>query len=194
MVGRRGPGSRTLRGLLLGSGPLKRGSDRLEVLGRLAAVLMVVLAVPVALAVGTAVFTDTRALASEQTLTRTTTEAVLTAPARAASYADVFVPTPASWTSPDGRHVEGNALARVGAEAGDRVRIWVDPQGRRTRAPLDPAGVAWTAAGAGLMTFLLLVAGTVAGWVALGWLLWRSRSRTWERDWLEVEPRWAGRR
>jgi len=172
---------------------LKRGSDRLEVLGRLAAVLMVVLAVPVALAVGTAVFTDTRALASGQTLTRTTAEAVLTAPARGASYADVFVPTPASWTAPDGRHVEGNALAQVGAQAGDHVKIWVDPQGLRTRAPLDPAGVAWTAAGAGLMTFLLFVAGTVAGWVALGWLLWRSRSREWERGWLEVEPRWAGR-
>lgn len=91
MVGFRGPGSRTLRRLLLGSGPLRRGSDRLEVLGGLAAVLMVVLAVPVALAVGTAVWTDSRAQASEQAVTRTLTEAVLTADAQGSPYA--------AWTS-----------------------------------------------------------------------------------------------
>ena len=194
MVGGPGPGSQALRRFLLGSSPLKRGSDRLEVLGRLAAVLMVVLAVPVALAVGTAVWTDTRALAAQQSLTRTVTEAVLTAPARGSSYAAVRVPTPGTWTAPDGRTVRGKALAPVGAQAGDRVTIWVDAQGRRTPAPLDASGVASTAVAAGLMAFLLVVAGTVAAWTALDWLLWRSRSRAWERDWLEVEPRWAGRR
>ena len=49
-----GPVTRLLRRFTLGSGPLKRRSDRVQVLGRVALLLSVVLAPPVAVAVTTA--------------------------------------------------------------------------------------------------------------------------------------------
>lgn len=72
MTGNRPTGGYLLRRLTLGSGPLKRGSDRLEFLARVLLVCCLVTAIPIALAVGTATHTRAQALADAQAVERPT--------------------------------------------------------------------------------------------------------------------------
>src|SRR3954453_7526767 len=78
---------RLLRWFVLGSGPLKRGSDRLQVLARVLLVITVVGAVPVALAVVTATFSQAQAAAAVEAADRHHVRATLLTDAAAAQHA-----------------------------------------------------------------------------------------------------------
>ena len=189
----RGPGT----AVPLPAGPLARGSDRVELASLLLCALLVLLALPVAMVVGTVVGGDTSQQAREQASSRIQVEAVLLAAAPATAVSEtgtLAVATPATWRAPDGSIREGSVLARLGARAGDRVRIWVDPAGQRTQQPLITSDVVTIALVSGLCTFLGLAVAAFGGHLAVVRGLERHRARQWEREWRSVEPHWTGRR
>jgi hypothetical protein len=190
------PARRALSRATLGSGPLKRRSDRVELASRLLCALVVVLALPVALLMGTVVGADTAAQARAQAAGRTEVTAVLLGDAPDAERgesATLSVATPASWPAPDGSIREGTVRALRTAAAGDPVAIWVDAAGTPVTRPLGTSDVVLAALFTGLVTLLVLVGAAFGGHLTVCRLLWRRRSRRWEQEWRAVEPQWTGR-
>ena len=184
-----------IRRFTLGSGPLKRGTDTVECLSRFLVLVVVLLSVPVALAVGTAVRTDLTAMARQQAAERTQVTAVVTADAEAPADAAprTQVPVPARWTSPGGASMEGDVPARPTTRAGDTLTLWTTSDGRRADDPMTAAevrrstlvlvGVGWAGG----------VAATVLLHAALCRLLDRRRDWRWALEWARVEPTWSRR-
>jgi hypothetical protein len=187
--------ARRIRRFTLGSGPLKRGTDTVECVSRFLVLLVVVLSVPVALAVGTAVRSDLTALARQQAGERTQVTAVVTADAEAPADAAprTRIPVAARWTSPGGVPMEGDVPARPTTRAGDTLTVWTTSDGRRTDEPMTAAEVRRST----IVLVGLGWAGTVGTTVllhtALCRLLDRRRDRRWTREWARVEPTWSRR-
>jgi hypothetical protein len=189
------PLPRGIRRFMLGSGPLKRTSDTVESVSRVVVLLVVLLSVPGALAVGTAVRSDLAATARQQAEERTRVTAVVTADAVAPADASprTRVPVPARWTSPGGEPVEGEVPARPTTRTGDTLTLWTTADGRRSDEPMTPAevrrstlvlvGAGWTGS----------VGAVVLLHTALCRLLDRLRDRRWTREWARVEPTWSRR-
>jgi hypothetical protein len=186
-----------LRRISLGSGPLKRGSDRLEVASRLMCLLVLALALPVALTVGAVVHDGAAQQAARETATRHQQTAVLLDDAaghRTPGSGSLRVATPGRWQAPDGTAHEGMVRAPHEALAGDRVTIWVDGDGALTGRPRQTVDVVTAGLLAGLGTFLGAAALAALAHLAVRRALWRHAARQWEREWRLVEPQWAGRR
>lgn len=190
-----GPLARGGRRLVLGRGPLKRGSDTVEGLSRVLVLLLVLLSVPVALAVGTAVRSDLAAMARQQAEERTRVLAVVTADPEvlAETSPRTRVPVAARWVSPGGATVGGDVPVRPTTRAGDTLTLWTTPDGRRADEPMTAAEVRRS-------TLVLVGVGWVGGLgavavlhVGLCRLLDRQRDRRWTRDWARVEPTWSRR-
>jgi len=187
--------ARGARRFTLGSGPLKRTSHRVEFASRVVVLLVVLLSVPVALAVGTAVRSDLATVARQQSAERTQVTAVVTADAVALEDASprVRVPVPAEWTSPTGTPVEGEVLARPTTRAGDTVVLWTTSDGRPTSPPLTPAAVRRSTCVLTGLCWAGTVVTTVLLHVALCRLLASRADRRWAREWARVEPTWSRR-
>lgn len=188
--------SRALRRARLGSGPLTRRSDRVELASRLLAAVVLLLALPIALAVGTAVGADAAAHAREQAAVLHQQQARLlnTAPDTASGSRALAVPEWATWSAPDGTVREGVVRAPRDAQAGDTVEIWVDRDGQQAHAPLDAADVGTVAVVVGVASLLGLTATAIGGHLLVCRVLWQRRARQWEQQWRAVEPLWSGRR
>jgi hypothetical protein len=189
---------RWLRRFALGSGPLKRRSDRIQVLGRVLVALSVVLAPCVAVAVGTAATGHYDAVAAAQRAERSETTAVLledAPPLTAETYdaSDATAPTVvarARWTARDGSSHEGLVPVAPHAAVASTVDIGVDGTGDRTRPPLDHdrAGATAAAIGAVALFGLPVLAGIL--YALLCAALDAVRQRGWARAWATVEPEW----
>ncbi|SDL88002.1 hypothetical protein SAMN05660642_01112 [Geodermatophilus siccatus] len=190
------PAWRTLRAFTLGRGPLKRGSDRVQFAARLVLVLVVLVSIPVALAVGTVVHERLQAVAREQAagLTRVTAVALEDAPSAAEIRPGRGRPgTTVQWVAPDGVPVQVQVWAPAGTRAGDRVRAWTTADGRPAADPMTALQVVrstivfvtigWAAS--------VLVTGTA--YAVLCWVLDRHRDWRWTREWAEIEPTWSRR-
>ncbi len=184
-----------LRRFTLGSGPLQRGSDRVEGVSRVVVLLFVLLSLPVAPGVWSVVRSDLSDLAREQAAERTPVSAVVTADPDVPGNASprTRIPVPAQWASPGGAVVTGEVLARPTTRAGDTLTQWTASDGRRVDEPMTAAevrrsslvlvGVGW-AGGVGAV---------VLGHVGLCRVLERQRNRRWTRGWARVEPTWSRR-
>jgi hypothetical protein len=195
---------RSLRRFTLGRGPLKRRSDRLQVLGRVLVVLAFLVAPPIAVAMTNATTGHLQRIAAEEATQRSQVRAVLLEDARRpdrsqsdygdyGSSPDRPVQAPVVWTAPDGTSREGTVPVPPRTPAGASVPVWVDRDGDLTRAPLDPAGIAGTAAAYGLLP---LIGVPLAAWTLYAVLccaLDAQRERRWGQDWAEVEPVWNSR-
>jgi hypothetical protein len=184
-----------VRTFTLGRGPLKRGSDRLEFAARLVLVLVVLVSVPVALAVGTVVHEHLRATAEQQAaeLTRVTAVALEGAEPVQEGRSSGWFRTSARWTAPDGTEVEAVVTTLRDTSAGDPLTVWTTGDGRPTATPptsrevlrytvvLVLVGWSWS----------LVAAGT--GYVGLCRILDRHRDRRWTREWAAIEPTWSRR-
>jgi len=187
---------RVLRLLTLGSGPLKRASDRLEVLSCLALAAMVPLAVAVAVAVATATFTHGRLDVTAQRADRQQVVAQLQEDASAVQGFGGEVDAgeaSAAWIAPSGAARTGPVPARVAARAGSTVLIWIDPDGDRTSRPVSTGDVVGVAVGAALLTFIGISALALGAHLVVRRLLDRSRSRRWAAEWALVGPEWSRR-
>jgi hypothetical protein len=194
---------RSLRRFLLGSGPLKRRSDRLEAVGRFVVVVSFLAAPPLAVAAMTATTAHLQTVAAVQAAERSRAHAVLVqdaplpSPAEASTAANGFAVTPvrahARWTVPGGTRRDGTVLVDPGTPAGKELTVWVDREGDITEAPLDGAGVAASAAS---MAALPLVGLPLLAWTCHGcfcFVLNVRRERRWAQDWAAVEPQWNSR-
>jgi hypothetical protein len=193
-------GARTTRALLrrfaVGSGPLKRRSDRLQFGARLLLVAMLVaLAVPVGLAVGTAVYTQGRADAALEAAARHRTTAQLSEDASVPTQTSDGAWQPArarvTWLAPSGATREAVVDVPTGARADSPVRVWVDDAGRLTRPPRGTGDAAREGVSLGIFAFLAFTVVTVLSYEAFRLVLDRSRSHDWGEEWAAVEPVWT---
>jgi len=192
-------GARTTRALLrrfaLGTGPLKRRSDRLQFGARLLLVaLLLALAVPVGLAVGTAVYTQGRADAALQAAARHRTTAQLLEDASGPTErAGTWQPARArvTWLAPSGDPREAVVDVRAGARAGTSVPVWVDESGQLSRSPPGAGDAARTGVSLGIVAFVGFTVVTVLSYELFRLVLDQSRSRGWEDEWAAVEPVWT---
>jgi hypothetical protein len=186
---------RLLRRFTLGSGPLKRGSDRVQFGARILLLLLLLTAVPVALAVATATATQTRSIADAQAADRHLVTATLAEdaalPTDDADHAGPGTSVLATWTSPAGMTHTGIVDVHVDAKAGSTVTIWVDRSGDVTTRPLGDADVVARALGYAVPTFFGASALAILGYLGLRGLIDRSRMRRWTADWAVVEPVWS---
>jgi hypothetical protein len=191
---------RLVRRFTLGSGPLKRRTDRLQLFARVLLLAAALAAVPVALFVATTLRSHLTGLAAEQARGRHQVQAVLTQEAtRPFSPAPVWSPgiprtmAQARWAGPDGTTRYGTVLSPLGAHAGQQMPVWVTADGTPAAAPLSRQGVAEEAAVAGLGSFLGLVLTAVAGYALVCRRLDRHRDRQWTEGWAAVAPIWTAR-
>ena len=185
-----------IRRFTLGSGPLKRTSDRLQVLARVLLTSVLLSAVAIALAVGTASHTSARSDAEAQAAERHQVDAMLVEDAAVSHGAADGRPdmgrASANWTGPDGvLHTDVIPVA-VHAKAGSTQVIWIDRHGDRTIRPLTDAGVFALTAGYAVLTYLGISTTAIGAYFLFRRQLDRSRSRRWAAEWAVVEPTWSG--
>jgi hypothetical protein len=187
-----------LRRFTLGSGPLKRGSDRLEFVARVLLVCSLLTAVPISLAVGTVAHTHAAAQAKAQAADRHRVTARL--------LDDIPAPADEAWSSAsawanavwtDSAGIEHRLSVPVPvpatARAGDPVSVWIDQDGNRTTRPLSDGDVTGQAVGQGAVTLAVLSLIAAGAYRSVRTLLDRSRFRRWAADWATVEPVWTRR-
>jgi hypothetical protein len=166
---------------------LRRRSDKAEVAARWVLLLVGLLVVPVALAIGSQVSADLVPQVAMQRAERHEVSAEVVAdPARpGSSPTDVWdeARAPVRWIAADG--TPRVALVRVPATArtGDTRVLWVDAHDRPTIAPVAPN----YAQAQGFLTTAVIVLGdllvSLALLAGLRWLLDRARSRAWDAAW-----------
>jgi hypothetical protein len=189
--------SRALRSFTLGSGPLKRTSDRIELLARVLLVCGLAMAIPVALVVASVTHTQVVAETRAQSLARHQVDADLVAdPVVATRAAEDVPPTsraPAVWSGPSGEEHTGALVVPAGAAVGSTVPIWVDRDGELTTRPLDRGAAVARAVAMAVGTYLCLSSLAAGGYLAVGASLDRSRLRRWAAEWAVIEPEWTRR-
>jgi hypothetical protein len=184
-----------LRRFTLGSGPLKRTSDRLQHLGRILLVCVLLTGVAVALAVATAAHTTALAKAADQAATRHQVKAELTEDARPAAVdaSDMSGQSSASVTWRDATGDPHRSVVSVAAAAhsGSTVLVWVDSAGDRTTRPISRGDAVYASIGYGALTYLAIAGIAVAGYRLFRGSLDRGRIRRWDSEWADVEPVWS---
>ncbi|MEV0902593.1 hypothetical protein [Actinoplanes sp. NPDC049802] len=96
----------------------------------------------------------------------------------------------AQWTAPDGTRRAGDVGVLPTQRAGDKVTLWVTRSGEQRAAPSDHNPVA--KAGLVAVVMIVLAAAALNGLRKIGLILLdRHRAKAWQRDWLEVGPRWS---
>lgn len=193
---------RLLRQFTLGSGPLKRGSDRLQVAGRLVVLLALLVAPPLAVAAMAVVTAQLEAVAVAEASERTHVDAVLLEDAPEAppaagsgegSEERVTVPARAVWPVQGRGEREGLVLVRPGTAAGTTVPVWVHREGHITRAPMDRGRIDGSARAVGALFLLGVPLVTWTLYALLCAALDAHRERRWAQGWAAVEPDWATR-
>jgi len=200
---RRYVGARLARGArLLGfdRNPLRRRTDRIEAVIRLATLVLLLVAVPMAtLAVGwKADHLALRQAHAQQAADHKVT-AVLLQRAPATGIPDPYTGVqmtlvPARWQPPGQPSRTGQVPAPAGARAGSTVTAWIDASGAITGPPTDPRLVVGDVCMAAIVT-CLVTSMLVLGSSALARrALDRRRLRAWGAEWRVTGPRWSGHR
>jgi hypothetical protein len=100
----------------------------------------------------------------------------------------------ARWLAPDGAPRHGLVAVALNAQRGQRMTVWVTPDGQLTRPRLTRAQVLqWEATGAILAPIGLAALLVVAG-CAVRVLANRRRMAEWTRAWAAAGPRWSSLR
>jgi hypothetical protein len=189
------PTTGRLRWSSLGTGPLTRGSDRLERLTRVLLVFCLLAAVPISVAAGRAADAQARSQVAADAVDRHRVPATLVgeaaAPVGEIGDGRLREQWTAEWTGPDGTEHQGSVSVRPGAEVGATVPVWVGQDGDRAPPPLRAEEVTRRAVSQGLGVFLGLAVVACGAQVGVRSLLDRSRSRRWAAEWARVGPIWT---
>jgi hypothetical protein len=166
---------------------LRRPSDRAETAARWIAVVLLVVAVPFLLALGSTRAQDLRdegaALrASSQEVVGTVT--AITPPATGAGGIPAGpVGVVARWVAPDGSAHTASGVAGRGARVGAPWSFRVDAAGRVVRPPVTDEDATTQGVLLSFWAFLACVTGLVGLLALLRVLLDRRRMRDWDEDW-----------
>lgn len=188
-----GRGAGVGRWLLAGRGPLKRGTDRVEMLFRMFLMVALLVATPIGSLIAVTVYQHEEAVASRQAQDRRPVRAVVLVQPPAAVSADAVVQARVGWTDPRGAQQTADVAVLATTRLHDKVTLWTTPDGRLAPPPLDHRDVTATAAWAGIFGGLLIV---LLAWAQLALVrlgLNRRRARQWETEWLAIEPLWTAR-
>ena len=186
-----------IRRFTLGSGPLKRTSDRLEFLARVVLTSVLLWAVAIALAVATASYAQGRSEVTTQAAEKEQVVAELVDDAAvqkggAEGVSDVARAT-AVWIAPSGVERTETISVPAAARAGSSLTIWVDQDGDRTTRPLSSGDVVGWTVGIAFLTYLCISMAAVGAYRLFRMQLDRGRSRRWAAEWAVVEPKWTGK-
>ncbi|MEV5646701.1 hypothetical protein AB0L57_00490 [Nocardia sp. NPDC052254] len=170
--------------------PLMRVSDRIEAIVGILAVLVLLAAVPVSAAIGTAHYTDAadRIRAADAAKTQVSAT-VVDDPIRSAT---IGMEVSAQRTDATVRWVHdghaGTATAPVpdSAHRGEQTTVWLRPDGHLTEPPLPADTAAVRGIGAAVVAFVEIGAGTAALVVATMWLCEIRRRAVLAREWRMV--------
>jgi hypothetical protein len=189
-----------VRRFTLGSGPLKRGSDRVQMVARLLVVLAFLAAPPLAVLAATGAATHLQHLAAAQAADRYRANAVVLVDAAAprlepdapgVSPGPISVQVRSRWVTPTGQVCTGTLLVPAGTPAGAAVPIWANRQCVLTRPPLNPVDIPATATAIALAPLLGVPVAAWAGYAVLCAALDARRDRRWTEGWAAVEPDWG---
>ncbi|TKG71121.1 Rv1733c family protein [Prauserella endophytica] len=183
---------RFLRSLFPGRNPVARTSDRIEAAVLLLAIVVPLLALPIAAALGSDTYARESRAAELEASTRyestavLLTDAVLESPTIYAGGRQT-VQVRAEWQRPDGSPGTGLVVAEAGLEKGSEVRVWLDESGERVQPPRTQAMAAWNAAAVAITAWLSVTLVCALSWWALHALLDRARRQRWQREWDELD-------
>ena len=197
---RRGVLLRGARWLGLDRNPLRRRTDRLETILRLATVILLAVAVPLAaVAVGRQADHIALSRAHAQQAGNHLVNAVLLENAPATGIPDPYTSIQSAWVlarwQPPGRQARtGLVLAVAGARKGRPVRTRIDASGAVTSPPPDPRFIAGDVVVAVMVTCLVSMLVLVVSETLARRALDRRRMRAWEAEWRAIGPLWSGHR
>lgn len=161
--------------------PLVRVADRIEALAFLLLCVFAIGMVPVAGAMGTAVYEDAADTFAAQRLDRHEVDAIVTGDSRLAPepYEKPYL-TEVRWEFNNATRTD--ELRTKEMSAGDHLTVWVDDAGNRTTKPPDNDAAAAQAVIAATALWTTLVTSGAAAWLLLRTQLNRVRSGAWDRE------------
>ncbi|NEW37684.1 hypothetical protein GV794_05030 [Nocardia cyriacigeorgica] len=161
--------------------PLLRSSDRAECLLLVVVAIAVMLALPLALTIGTQIYTDDAARVRAEHARATSIDAtVLTEPEWTEAH---DFEAQVRWKTGD-RAVTAVVAVPRRTDVGDQVPVWVDHDGALTEAPRNPVTAAFAGIGATILIWTatcLLGVGLLRGASILSG---RRHAKQWEREWV----------
>ncbi|WP_396928145.1 hypothetical protein [Mycolicibacterium sp.] len=166
---------------LVGRGPLVRAIDRIEALVVVLAVVLSLVAIPIAAAIGTAVYDSRQHLYADQAATRQATLATVTDVPASHPLRTATTTVSARWTAAGTQHT-GTVEARASTAPGDTVAVWVDNTGAQTPAPTPTAHAAREAAIGAIALWIGAVGITATLCTLTRTLCDRIRLRGWQLD------------
>ncbi|MGI5155171.1 Rv1733c family protein [Microbispora sp. CA-102843] len=187
---RSGPVTMRVRRYLPNGNPLRRGTDRVESAAVLAFLILAVLSLVAAFAVGAAVY---RGGLAEEHSGRWVT-ATVTRDAPAATWVAVEgtaarLRTGVAWTAPDGHTVTGQAPVPSAAKAGTPVRIWLDHDGKPGDGPRSRIDTVADGVASGTATAALSLTALLACLALVRRRLDHHRYAAWDAGWLAMNRR-----
>ncbi|WP_101949607.1 hypothetical protein [Mycobacterium sp. 3519A] len=170
-----------LRALVRGN-PLLRRSDRIEAFVLVLAVLLAIVAIPVAAAVGTSVHEERLRLYAEQAQTRHQVMANAVGEGQVVpNHRSVAFVAEATWTDAGIPH-QGVVPWSGKAEIGDKQRIWVDDHGDYVGPPSSPGRATAEAVAVSFLILLGVVELAAASVHLIRRRLDDRRFALWERE------------
>ncbi len=166
---------------------LMRASDRAEAVMRILAVLVLLAAVPVSAAIGTAHYTDAAERIRVADVAKTRISATVAAdPIRTTTTGMQLsaqrTEATVRWAH-DGHTGSATAPVADSVRRGDQTTIWLGPDGNMTDPPLPADTAAIRGIGTALTTFIEIGGGTVALVAAATWLFGTGRRAALAREW-----------
>ncbi|MBB2936039.1 hypothetical protein FHX82_003093 [Amycolatopsis bartoniae] len=198
-----GPFGRTARfwrRIHLGRNPLARRSDRVEAALLLVVVLGLLVALPLAVLVGSTTYRGQLAVSAEQQASRHLATATLIedaptpVPATDGAYLSAdggSTGVHARWTVAGGAERIGTIAADPGTTAGSEVPVWLSNAGDPVPAPMTSSDAVTTSVLAGIFSWLVVALGLTAVYWSVRLVLDRRRAVRWDREWLHAGERWA---
>ena len=167
---------------LLGRDPLIRTSDRIEALALVLAVVISLLAVPIAAAVGTEIHDSRRLVYADQIHTHHTVTATISADNSAQQDWPINTVTVTARWSVNGAEHTDEANAASTAKTGDPIEIWVDDNGAQAPVPTPTAFAAVEAVTGALIIWMCVAAAAATLFYVTRAMCHRVRLTGWQHD------------
>jgi hypothetical protein len=171
--------------------PLMRVSYRVESVLHAGAVILILLAIPVAVTLGAQTYTSRIQQCDRVAASIHATQAVLDSDANPRDMVYGVMTVKAHWRYA-GRDHSGETIVTARAKAGEHIPIWVNNAGDQTSRPPTHAQALPDAVAFAVGVYGLFAAFVLAVWHLVGWRLELRRCAGWSREWAALEnvPKW----